>query len=97
VKLSLCERGDSRTRFRAPVRVGGGGSAMTDSGRALHLRDDAWRMPPSPADIRRACADAGIAVSGLHWMWARAFHHDRRTARSGRRASMSCAADRACA
>ena len=33
--------------------------------------DDAWRMPASKrTDIRRACADAGIAVSGLHWLLA---------------------------
>jgi len=46
------------------------------------------------ADIRRACADAGIAVSGLHWLLAAPAGLSSRppTARSGRRASMSCAA-----
>ena len=33
------------------------------------LGDDAYRMPAKErADVRRACADAGIAVSGLHWL-----------------------------
>lgn len=33
------------------------------------LGDDAYRMPASErVAIRRACSDAGIAVSGLHWL-----------------------------
>lgn len=33
--------------------------------------DDAWRMPASQrGQIRRACSDAGIEVSGLHWLLA---------------------------
>lgn len=33
------------------------------------LGADAYRMPPSErAEVRRACADAGIAISGLHWL-----------------------------
>lgn len=33
------------------------------------LGDDAYRMPPSERTrLRRACADAGISVSGLHWL-----------------------------
>lgn len=33
--------------------------------------DDAWRMPPTRrAEVRRACRDAGIDVSGLHWLLA---------------------------
>ena len=33
--------------------------------------EEAWRMPAAKrAEIRRACADAGIAVSGLHWLLA---------------------------
>ncbi|MDP3243849.1 MAG: sugar phosphate isomerase/epimerase family protein [Reyranella sp.] len=35
------------------------------------LGDDAWRMPASGrASVRRACADAGVEVSGLHWLLA---------------------------
>lgn len=35
------------------------------------LGDDAWRMPASGrAAVRRACADAGVEVSGLHWLLA---------------------------
>ena len=35
------------------------------------LGDEAWRMPASRrAQIRRACADAGVTVSGLHWLLA---------------------------
>lgn len=35
------------------------------------LGDDAWRMPaPKRAAVRRACADAGVEVSGLHWLLA---------------------------
>lgn len=33
--------------------------------------DDGWRMPEAErGGIRRACRDAGIAVSGLHWLLA---------------------------
>jgi sugar phosphate isomerase/epimerase len=33
------------------------------------LGDDAYRMPLGErATLRRACSDAGIAVSGLHWL-----------------------------
>lgn len=33
--------------------------------------DDAWRMPRSRvAEVRKACADSGIEVSGLHWLLA---------------------------
>jgi len=33
--------------------------------------DDGWRMPASRrAEIRSACANEGIAVSGLHWLLA---------------------------
>ncbi|MGD9882077.1 MAG: sugar phosphate isomerase/epimerase family protein [Reyranella sp.] len=35
------------------------------------LGDDAWRMPAARrADIRRSCRDAGLEVSGLHWLLA---------------------------
>src|SRR5205085_12033891 len=33
--------------------------------------DDGWRMPAAKrAEVRRACSDAGIEVSGLHWLLA---------------------------
>ena len=33
--------------------------------------DDGWRMPPAKRrEVRRACADAGVEVSGLHWLLA---------------------------
>lgn len=33
--------------------------------------DDAWRMPAAQRSaIRKACADHGLAVSGLHWLMA---------------------------
>ena len=33
--------------------------------------DDGWRMPAAErSGVRRACADAGIVVSGLHWLLA---------------------------
>lgn len=35
------------------------------------LGDDAWRMPTSRrVEVRRACSDAGLSVSGLHWLLA---------------------------
>ena len=35
------------------------------------LGDDTWRMPASGrAAVRRTCADAGVEVSGLHWLLA---------------------------
>src|SRR5262249_19752576 len=33
--------------------------------------DDGWRMPAAKrSEVRRTCADAGIEVSGLHWLLA---------------------------
>jgi D-psicose/D-tagatose/L-ribulose 3-epimerase len=33
--------------------------------------DDGWRMPPAKRrEVRRACTDAGVEVSGLHWLLA---------------------------
>ncbi len=35
------------------------------------LGDEAWRMPASKRTaVRRACSDAGLEVSGLHWLLA---------------------------
>ena len=35
------------------------------------LGDDAWRMPVARrSEIRKACADNGLEVSGLHWLLA---------------------------
>ena len=53
------------------MRAGGGLGYRGLEVAPFTLGDDAWRMPASKrAEIRRACADAGIEVSGLHWLLA---------------------------
>ena len=58
------------------------------------LGEETYRMPAAErAAVRRACADAGIAISGLHWLLvapqgALDHHRGRRRARS--KPSRSC-------
>src|SRR5476649_1209787 len=71
MKLSLCNEVIRELAFeRQCALVAGLGYAGLEVA-PFTFGDDAWRMPiPKRADIRKACADAGIAVSGLHWLLA---------------------------
>ncbi len=71
MKLSLCNEVIRELPFEQQcvlaAGLGYGGLEVAP----FTLGDDAWRMPASRrAEIRRACAEAGIAVSGLHWLLA---------------------------
>jgi D-psicose/D-tagatose/L-ribulose 3-epimerase len=71
VKLSLCNEVirelpfDRQCALAAALGYGGLEVAPFTFG------DDAWRMPAAKrAEVRRACSEAGIEVSGLHWLLA---------------------------
>jgi len=71
VKLSLCNEVIRELPFERQcalaARLGYRGLELAP----FTLGDDAWRMPASRrAQIRRACSDAGLEVSGLHWLLA---------------------------
>jgi D-psicose/D-tagatose/L-ribulose 3-epimerase len=71
VKLSLCNEVIRDLAFERQCALAAGLGYAGLEVAPFTFGDDAWRMPPSKrADIRRACADAGIAVSGLHWLLA---------------------------
>ena len=71
MKLSLCNEVIRELPFERQCAL-----AATLGYRGLELApftfgDDGWRMPAAKrAEIRRSCADAGIEVSGLHWLLA---------------------------
>jgi sugar phosphate isomerase/epimerase len=71
VKLSLCNEVIRELPFERQctlaAALGYGGLEVAP----FTLGDDAWRMPAGRrAEVRRACSDAGIEVSGLHWLLA---------------------------
>lgn len=71
MKLSLCNEVIRDLAFERQCALAAGLGYAGLEVAPFTFGDDAWRMPPSKrADIRRACADAGIAVSGLHWLLA---------------------------
>jgi sugar phosphate isomerase/epimerase len=69
VKLSLCNEVIRELPFDCQCAL-----AAAVGYRGLELApftfgEDAWRMPAAKrAEIRRACSQAGIEVSGLHWL-----------------------------
>jgi D-psicose/D-tagatose/L-ribulose 3-epimerase len=69
VKLSLCNEVIRELAFDRQCAL-----AASLGYRGLELApftfgDDAWHMPANKrAEIRRTCSDAGIEVSGLHWL-----------------------------
>jgi sugar phosphate isomerase/epimerase len=71
VKLSLCNEVIRELPFDRQCSL-----AATLGYAGLELApftfgDDAWRMPAAKrVEIRRACTDTGLAVSGLHWLLA---------------------------
>ena len=71
MKLSLCNEVirelpfDRQCALAAALGYGGLEVAPFTFG------DDAWRMPAAKrAEIRRVCSEAGVEVSGLHWLLA---------------------------
>jgi D-psicose/D-tagatose/L-ribulose 3-epimerase len=71
VKLSLCNEVIRELAFERQCALAAGLGYAGLEVAPFTFGDDAWRMPTSKrTGIRRACADAGIAVSGLHWLLA---------------------------
>ena len=71
MKLSLCNEVVRELPFERQCVLAAGLGYRGLEVAPFTLGDDAWRMPAArKADIRRACADAGIEVSGLHWLLA---------------------------
>ncbi len=71
MKLSLCNEVIRELSFERQCVLAAGLGYRGLEVAPFTLGDDAWRMPASRrAEIRRACADAGIAISGLHWLLA---------------------------
>ncbi len=71
MKLSLCNEVIRELPFERQCGLAAGLGYRGLEVAPFTLGDDAWRMPASRrAEIRSACAAAGIAVSGLHWLLA---------------------------
>ena len=71
MKLSLCNEVIRELSFERQCVLAAGLGYRGLEIAPFTLGDDAWSMPASRrAEIRRACTDAGIAVSGLHWLLA---------------------------
>ncbi|MDP1752579.1 MAG: sugar phosphate isomerase/epimerase family protein [Reyranella sp.] len=71
MKLSLCNEVIRELSFERQCVLAAGLGYRGLEVAPFTLGDDAWCMPASRrAEIRRACTDAGIAVSGLHWLLA---------------------------
>jgi sugar phosphate isomerase/epimerase len=69
VKLSLCNEVIRDLPFdrqcALAARLGYHGLELAP----FTFGDDGWRMPAARrAEVRRLCGDAGLAVSGLHWL-----------------------------
>jgi sugar phosphate isomerase/epimerase len=71
VKLSLCNEVIRELPFERQCALAGGLGYRGLELAPFTFGDDAWCMPAAKrAGIRRACADAGVDVSGLHWLLA---------------------------
>jgi len=71
VKLALCNEVIRELSFERQCVLAAGLGYRGLELAPFTFGDDAWRMPASRrAGIRRACADSGIVVSGLHWLLA---------------------------
>jgi D-psicose/D-tagatose/L-ribulose 3-epimerase len=71
VKLSLCNEVIRELPFERQCELAAGLGYRGLEVAPFTFGDDAWRMPASRrTEIRRACANAGIEVSGLHWLLA---------------------------
>jgi sugar phosphate isomerase/epimerase len=71
VKLSLCNEVIRELPFDRQCALAAGLGYRGLEVAPFTFGDDAWRMPITKrVEIRRACSDAGIEVSGLHWLLA---------------------------
>lgn len=71
MKLSLCNEVIRELPFDRQCVLAAGLGYRGLEVAPFTFGDDAWRMPTAKrAEIRRACSDAGIGVSGLHWLLA---------------------------
>jgi D-psicose/D-tagatose/L-ribulose 3-epimerase len=71
VKLSLCNEVIRELSFERQCLLAAGLGYRGLELAPFTLGDDAWSMPASRrAEIRGACGDAGVAISGLHWLLA---------------------------
>lgn len=71
MKLSLCNEVIRELSFERQCALAAGLGYRGLEVAPFTFGDDAWRMPSSrKAEIRRACTDAGVEVSGLHWLLA---------------------------
>jgi D-psicose/D-tagatose/L-ribulose 3-epimerase len=71
VKLSLCNEVIRELPFERQCALAAGLGYRGLEVAPFTFGYDAWRMPAAKrAEIRKACADSGIAVSGLHWLLA---------------------------
>jgi sugar phosphate isomerase/epimerase len=69
VRLSLCNEVIRELPFDRQCALAAGLGYHGLEIAPFTFGQDAWRMPTAKrGDIRRACADAGLAVSGLHWL-----------------------------
>jgi sugar phosphate isomerase/epimerase len=71
VKLSLCNEVIRDLPFERQCALAAGLGYRGLELAPFTFGDDAWRMPQTRrAEIRRTCAEAGLEVSGLHWLLA---------------------------
>jgi sugar phosphate isomerase/epimerase len=71
VKLSLCNEVIRELPFERQCALATGLGYHGLEIALFTFGDDAWRMPASKrGDIRNTCKEAGIEVSGLHWLLA---------------------------
>lgn len=71
MKLSLCNEVIRDLPFERQCALAAGLGYRGLELAPFTFGDDAWRMPAGRrADIRRSCAEAGLEVSGLHWLLA---------------------------
>lgn len=71
MKLSLCNEVIRELSFERQCGLAAGLGYRGLEVAPFTFGDDAWRMPAArKAEIRRACGEAGVEVSGLHWLLA---------------------------
>jgi D-psicose/D-tagatose/L-ribulose 3-epimerase len=71
VKLSLCNEVIRELPFDRQCALAGGLGYHGLEIAPFTFGDDGWRMPAAKrSEVRRACSDAGLEVSGLHWLLA---------------------------
>jgi sugar phosphate isomerase/epimerase len=71
VKFSLCNEVIRELPFDRQCALAAGLGYRGLEVAPFTFGDDGWRMPPSKrAEIRNACRNTGVELSGLHWLLA---------------------------